>query len=110
MNEFEQSVGIINTDFYSYCKKAVELYGNDIQLIITMEELAELIQGISKLMRYNNENTVINNLISEIIDVDIMLTQLTYILKKKIGVKEFYIRYKKEHEIKVNNLKTRLEL
>ncbi len=66
------------------CRKAVEKFGIDIQQIVAMEELGELIQAISKIARWecNQSEDVeilleyIDNLAEEIADVEIMLEQL----------------------------------
>lgn len=66
------------------CRKVVEKFGIDIQQIVAMEELGELIQAISKIARWecNQSEDVetlleyIDNLAEEIADVEIMLEQL----------------------------------
>lgn len=66
------------------CRKAVEKFGIDIQQIVAMEELGELIQAISKIARWecNQSEDIetlleyIDNLAEEIADVEIMLEQL----------------------------------
>lgn len=68
------------------CRKAVEKFGIDIQQIVAMEELGELIQAISKIARWecNQSEDVeilleyIDNLAEEIADVEIMLEQLKH--------------------------------
>ena len=66
------------------CRKVVEKFGIDIQQIVAMEELGELIQAISKIARWecNQSEDIdtlleyIDNLAEEIADVEIMLEQL----------------------------------
>lgn len=55
------------------CSKAIREFGGNNQLIIAMEELGELIQAISKVLRGLETN---GNFEEEIADVDIILTQL----------------------------------
>lgn len=75
-------------------QKAVDAFG-DQQKIVACEELAELIQAISKYERYPTVKTR-ENVLEEIVDVGIMLGQLEllfeytdaevkYMLKKKIS-------------------------
>lgn len=52
--------------------RAIEKYGKEQQCMVAMEECAELIQAISKAIRYNE----IGNLKEEIADVTIMIEQL----------------------------------
>ena len=56
--------------------KVVNEYGSDIQSTICMEECAELIQAISKMKRGNDNR---DNLIEEMADVLIVLSQLRVI-------------------------------
>lgn len=59
-------------------KRAIETYGKDAQLKMAIEEMAELTQAICKSFRCNDN---IENIIEEIADVEIMLTQLKLIYK-----------------------------
>ncbi len=63
-------------------ENAVEKYGDD-QLVVAMEELAELIQALSKVYRYKDGvydskeiYAIFKNAAEEIADVEIMLEQL----------------------------------
>ena len=58
-------------------KKIADHYGLDLQLNILQEELAELIQAVSKYRRYGSPDIV-----EEIADVYIMLAQVVYLLDK----------------------------
>lgn len=60
------------------CKRAVEQYGKQPQIIMAMEEMSELIQALSKSIR-GKEN--VDNIAEEIADVEIMLMQLKFIFK-----------------------------
>ena len=71
----------------------VEHYGVEQQLNIVQEELAELIQAISKYKR-NKTSCNLFNIEEEIADVDIMLKQLTVMLSISPYVINFRIDYK----------------
>lgn len=53
------------------CNKAINTFGQAIQKVVAMEEMAELIQAISKSIRDKEHNVE-----EEIADVQIMLNQL----------------------------------
>ena len=55
----------------------IKAHGTDFEAGIAMEECAELIQAISKVRRYGFVGKYKDNLIEEIADVDIVLTELT---------------------------------
>lgn len=59
-------------------KKAIEIHGEEAQLLVAMEECAELIQAISHHLRKRNPT----NIIEEIADVSIMIKQLEIIFGK----------------------------
>ena len=80
------------------CNKAINQFGGNNQLIVAMEELGELIQAISKVLRGKETD---DNFEEEIADVDIMLTQL-----KILGnLREI----EKWRNYKLNRLKERIE-
>lgn len=56
------------------CKKAIDKYG-DKQIIVAMEECAELIQALSKYLRDGLGKSILN-IHEEIADVEIMIQQL----------------------------------
>ena len=56
-------------------KKIADHYGLNSQLNILQEELAELIQAVSKYRRGDS-----SHIIEEIVDVEIMLDQIKYLL------------------------------
>jgi len=64
-------------------KKAIDKFGKEAQLMVAMEECAELIQAISKLIREeekgNGFGKVAQNLAEEIADVEIMIEQIPII-------------------------------
>ncbi|MFQ9253423.1 MAG: hypothetical protein ACLR3W_04015 [Faecalibacillus intestinalis] len=60
-------------------KQSIEIYGKEAQSRQVMEECAELIQAVNKMLRYEDrpaEPEYYANLIEEIADVEIMLYQL----------------------------------
>ena len=60
------------------CKRAVEVFGKDTQILMYFEEAGELAQAISKDKRGFKDKA---NIAEEIADVEIMLEQLKYIYK-----------------------------
>lgn len=71
-------------------KNAVDVFGEQPQLIMAMEEMAELIQAISKYIRGKSNE---ENIAEEIADVEIMLAQLRYIFNNSSKV-DFYCTHK----------------
>jgi len=61
-------------------KKAIEKWGNPSQLLMVMEELAELIQAISHLLR--NKYKAKSKVIEELADVEIMCEQLRIMINE----------------------------
>ena len=61
---------------YELTKAVIEQHGIQKQSIIAMEECAELIQAISKAIRYQNDNVSNYHLTEEIGDVLICIEQL----------------------------------
>lgn len=60
-------------------KQSIEIYGKEAQSRQAMEECAELIQAVNKMLRYEDrpaEPEYYANLVEEIADVEIMLYQL----------------------------------
>ena len=78
-------------------------HGTNFETGIAMEECAELIQAISKVRRYGFVGKYKDNLLEEIADVDIVLTELTMIFD--IEGEEFYSVLDR----KVQRIKERLE-
>lgn len=68
--------------------KIIKHYGTEKQLDMVVEECAELIQAISKFKRKGVE--CVDNLIEEIADVEIMLTQLKLIFNCKCEVAHIF--------------------
>ena len=61
-------------------KYIADHYGYMGQKDMLIEELAELIQALNKFERYEHESGFLANLIEEVADVEIMLTQVKYLL------------------------------
>lgn len=61
-------------------KKAIEKWGLEKQLDMAVEECSELIKCIVKYRRYDHNKVWELKLIDELVDVEIMLTQLKLIL------------------------------
>lgn len=60
------------TDIETACRKIIDHYGIQAQKIKLMEELAELIQATAK----SPDGLITDNMVSEIADVQIVLTQI----------------------------------
>ncbi len=62
------------------CQRAVKAYGKDHQLIICMEEMAELTKELSKNLRGHNN---LQEIAEEVADVEIMLEQVKLLFDLK---------------------------
>lgn len=62
------------SELHIACKLALEKYGKDLQILVAIEELAELTKELSQYRRENKFN--IEHLAEEIADVEIMLVQI----------------------------------
>jgi NTP pyrophosphatase (non-canonical NTP hydrolase) len=84
---------------------AVEFFGEEKQLYKTVEELAELQQAIIKfnLSDRNDLQKPFVNLIEEIVDVEIMLSQIKTIFNSENEI-ELYNYYKSKKLEKLKNL------
>lgn len=67
------------------CQRAVDAYGKEHQLIICMEEMAELTKELSKNLRGHNN---LQEIAEEVADVEIMLEQVKVIFDLKEEVSE----------------------
>lgn len=83
--------------------KNIKAHGTDFEAGIAMEECAKLIQAISKVRRYGFVGKCRDNLLEEIADVDIVLTELMMMFD--IVPDEFF----KIRDRKVQRIKERLE-
>lgn len=87
------------TDMRYICHKAIELWGQNLQTVVCMEEMAELMQSLSKNIRgVHNEP----NIAEEIADVEIMLEQLKQIFHVRGDVEDY-------REKKLERLEKRIE-
>lgn len=85
-------------------EKAIRHYGNENQMMQTMEELSELSVAISKCLRYKDDIEARNNLVEEVEDVLIMIDQLKIIMDIKDYELECYRQYKLERlEKRIND-------
>ena len=67
----------LNKENRERCGKIIKIYPKEHQLLLAMEELAELTQAISKYLRYGDTEP----LMEEYADVEIMLEQLKQMLQ-----------------------------
>jgi len=67
---------MLNKENRERCSKVVRIYPKDHQMLLAMEELAELTQAISKYLRYGDTEP----LLEEYADVLVMLEQVRQIL------------------------------
>lgn len=78
---------------------AINTYGRDSQINIAMEELAELIQALSKFNRDNSDLSTVDNISEEMTDVIIMLSQLEMIFGNSKDIKAFiHSKLKRLHD------------
>ena len=77
--------------------------GVALETVVAMEELAELIQAISKVKRYGFVGEYRDNLIEEIADVDIVITEL--LMAFNVSEDEFFSVLDR----KIQRIKSRLE-
>ena len=71
-------------------EQALKKWGEKNQLIVACEELAELIQSITKYLRQKDKTTVPYNLAEETADVLIMIEQMIIMLDIKVPVEDIY--------------------
>ncbi len=75
---FGKEKRLLDSKYSELYQKALEFWGKDLQLNMVFEELGELITKLSRVIRTRIPPT---DLAEEIVDVEIMLEQLTYIYK-----------------------------
>ena len=63
-------------------RDAWEKWGPEAQLIMIMEESAELIQAVAKFMRYRDE-AYVKPILEEMVDIRIMMNQFLLVFDKK---------------------------
>ena len=81
----------------------IKAHGKELETTVAMEELAELIQAVSKVKRYGFRNEYKDNLIEELADVDIVITELMMLFD--VSTEEFY----SVMDRKVQRIKKRLK-
>ena len=80
-NFMSKMKGLIHMDekmeeYAAVLEENIKEHGVVLETVIAMEECAELIQAISKVKRYGFVGEYRDNLIEEIADVDIVITEL----------------------------------
>jgi NTP pyrophosphatase (non-canonical NTP hydrolase) len=83
-------------------KKAVDTWGQELQLVMVLEETAELQKEVCKIIRGDWSSSRMDSLASEIADVSLMLEQLIFMTGTASKVEL-------EKELKLNRLSKRLE-
>ena len=74
----------MNTKYFNKDKiyeDAIKIFGEEIQLLVAIEEMSELIQSITHYMR--NRNNSIYEIIEELADAEIVIEQLRIIFKEQ---------------------------
>ena len=90
-------------EYSAILEENIKAHGVNEETVIAMEECAELIQAISKVRRYGFGGQHKDNLIEEIADVDIVITELMMMFD--ISQDEFY----NVLDRKIKRIKNRLE-
>lgn len=81
-------------------QSVIDFYGKKIQSTIAMEECAELIQAISKLIRYSADKVMLgDNITEEIADVLICIEQLKLMYKIDDKAIQKWIDYKCQRQV-----------
>jgi len=80
-------------------KKAISVWGFESQLLMAIEEMAELTEAISHLLR-NRKNSV-NEMLEELADVEIMIEQMRIVFTAK---KEAIDKIKEEKLIRLSKI------
>lgn len=100
----------------SEIEMAVKLWGKDIQIIVCMEELAELIQALAKEMRGSLRDdpgrhlTDLSNIAEEMADVEICLSQIRYIFDTEVGSPRFSDLVSCNKKRKLERLRDRINI
>lgn len=68
-----------NNDFEEVLKDAIDTFGEDLQMMVAIEEMAELTKVLSKVARYGMQERLREKATEEIADVTIMMIQLMMI-------------------------------
>lgn len=70
-----------NNDFEAVLREAIDTFGEDLQMMVAIEEMAELTKVLSKVTRYGMQDRLREKAKEEIADVAIMLLQLMMIFE-----------------------------
>ena len=95
---------MVNTHQDEVLKRAVDVFGAELQAVVFMEEMAELTQELSKFVRGKDNKDAI---IEETADVILMTAQLPFMLGA--DVKEFLGELQQVVAYKVERLAKRIE-
>jgi len=82
--------------------EAINVFGKEKQMNMAIEEMAELIKEISKVIRYDSIEKPNSNIVEEIADVEIMLEQVKDIMSCHAAVYSMKMK-------KLNRLSERLK-
>lgn len=89
----------VPVDRYEDIKNITRVYDDDIVLTIAIEELAELIQSLTKYKRYGWNLKTIASINEEVADVLICLTELHAINLIGVGAVQAMQKYKIDREL-----------
>ena len=90
-------------EYAAVLEENIKENGVALETVIAMEELAELIQAISKVKRYGFVGEYKDNFIEEIADVDIVITEL--LMAFNVSEDEFFNALGR----KIQRIKSRIE-
>lgn len=95
--------GMSNYIRMNICKRAVETWGEKAQILMVIEEMAELTKALLKYFRYGERKDVLDSIQEERADVQIMLEQLHVIFgsceeQQKLKLKRLAARLKSARE------------
>jgi len=94
---------------------ALRLYGKDAQMIVCMEELAELVQALAKEMRASRRSDRsrhiedIEHIAEEMADVEIITNQIRCIFDVEFGEERFHALVRDKKEAKLRRFRRRLD-
>ena len=94
---------------------ALRLWGKDAQMVICIEELAELTQALAKEMRVSRREhparhiADILHIAEEMADVEIIMNQLRCIFDQEVGAGQFHKAIRCLKEAKLARLRERLD-
>lgn len=95
-----------NIDIDEKCKRIVELNSRTRQLLKVSEECCELSRAVS---RYVYDDTAIDNLVEEYVDVLIVCRELEHLIIDDVGIEPFCDLMEKWETKKIANLDNVIE-